>query len=122
MNKEKLKEFEEKLKEAKNSLEGELFKFAKKDKKLDGDWDTKFPEKDSSTGSQALEDAADQVEEYVNLLPVEYSMELRLKDIDLALQNIKKGTYGKCEKCDKDIREERLEIYPEARYCSECKK
>ena len=122
MNKEKLKKFGEKLKEAKNYLEEELFKLTKKDKKHDGNWDTKFPEKDSYTGSQALEDAADQVEEYVNLLPVEYSMELRLKDIDLALQNIKKGTYGKCEKCDKDSREERLEIYPEARYCSECKK
>jgi DnaK suppressor protein len=123
MNQKLLKELEEKLKEQKVSLEAELSKFAKKDHKLKGDWDTKFPSnKDGSTGSQALEDAADQVEEYVNLLPVEHSLELRLQDINLALDKIKKNNYGKCEKCGKDIPEERLKIHPEARTCAVCGK
>jgi len=121
MNKKLLKELEEKLKEQKASLEGELGKFAKKDHELEGDWDTKFPSsKDGSTGSQALEDAADQVEEYVNLLPLEHNLELRLQDINIALEKIKKGKYGKCEKCGKDIPEERLKIHPEARACAKC--
>jgi DnaK suppressor protein len=115
-----LKELKQKLEEQKKLLENELQKFATKDKKLKGDWDTKFPKADGAVGGQALEDAADQVEEYVNLLPVEHDMELRLQKINLALTKIKKGTYGKCEKCNKKISEERLKIHPEAIECPSC--
>lgn len=120
MNKKLQQELKEKLEKQKISLEAELEKFAKKDKNLKGDWDTRFPKASESSGSSALEDAADQVTEYSNLLPVEHSMELRLQDIDKALDKIKKGKYGKCEKCDKSISEERLKIYPEATSCGKC--
>ena len=50
-----------------------------------------YPKADGATGSSALEDAADQVEAYVNLLPVEHSMELRLQDVGLALKRIERG-------------------------------
>ncbi len=122
MNKKLLSELKEKLEEQKTSIEAELGKFAKKDENLKGDWDTKFPKADGGIGSQVLEDAADQVEEYVNLLPVEHNMELRLQNINLALEKIKKGAYGKCENCSKKIAKERLKIYPEARECGKCKK
>ncbi|KPJ55031.1 hypothetical protein AMJ47_01895 [Parcubacteria bacterium DG_72] len=122
MNKKLLKELKEKLEKQKKVLEKELSKFAKKDESLEGDWDTKYPKADGATGSSALEDAADQVEAYANLLPVEYDMELRLQDIDLALGKIKKGKYGKCEKCKKDINIERLKVFPEARFCIKCEK
>jgi len=122
MNKQLLSELKEKLEKQKASIEAELGKFAKKDENLKGDWDTKFPKADSGVGGQVLEDAADQVEEYVNLLPVEHSMELRLQSIDLALENIRKGTYGKCEKCGKNVAEERLKVLPEARECGKCGK
>jgi len=122
MNEKTLKEIREKLEKQKDLLEQELNKFAKKDKKLKGDWDTKYPKADGATGGSALEDAADQVEAYANLLPVEHNMELRLKDIGLALGKIKRNKYGKCEKCGKQIDEERLRIYPEARYCLNCDK
>jgi len=120
MNNNLLKESKQKLEKQKTLLETELQKFATKDKKLKGDWDTKFPKVDGAVGGQALEDAADQVEEYVNLLPVEHDMELRLQKINLALERIKKGTYGKCEKCNKKISEERLKVYPEAIECAKC--
>ena len=59
-------------------------------------------------------------------MPVEYSMELRLRDVNLALKKInskqKEETYGKCEKCKKQIDENRLKVYPEARYCLDCEK
>ena len=90
MNKKLQQELKKKLEEQKASLEAELGKFAKKDKNLEGDWDTKFPKPGGSSGSSALEDAADQVTEYSNLLPVEHNMELRLQDIDKALGKIKK--------------------------------
>jgi len=117
-----LKELEEKLKKQKEVLEKELSRFAKKDEKLKGDWDTKYPVANGGTGSSALEDAADQVEAYANLLPVEHSMELRLQDVNLALEKIKKGKYGTCDKCGKKISEERLKVYPEAHYCVKCDK
>jgi DnaK suppressor protein len=49
-------------------------------------------------------------------------MELRLVDVNSALEKIKKGTYGKCENCGKDIDIERLKVYPEAKFCVKCEK
>lgn len=122
MNKKLLAELKEKLEKNKTSIEAELERFAEKDEKLEGDWDTRFPKTNGGAGGQILEDAADQVEEYATLLPIEHNLEIRLRDIGLALKKIKKGKYGKCEKCGKRIREERLKIWPEARMCSKCSK
>ena len=120
MFKPSLKKIKEELETQKKVIEEELQKFAKKDEKLKGDWDTKFPHSDSGTGSQTLEDEAGEVEEYVTKLPIEYSLETRLRDINLALEKIKAGKYGKCEKCGRDIPKERLEVAPEARFCLKC--
>jgi len=123
MNKKLLEELRQKLEKEKITIEEDLKKFAKKDEKLKGDWDTRFPKWDGSeVGSAALEKAADEVEEYEVRLPVEYSLEIRLQDINLALERIKKGKYGMCEKCGKEIEEKRLKISPEARLCLKCKK
>ncbi|OGD87174.1 hypothetical protein A2870_03425 [Candidatus Curtissbacteria bacterium RIFCSPHIGHO2_01_FULL_41_11] len=40
-----------------------------------------------------------------------------LKEIEFALRKIKKGTYGKCEKCGQPIEFKRLEVKPSAIYC-----
>ncbi|KPJ73700.1 hypothetical protein AMJ48_00705 [Parcubacteria bacterium DG_74_1] len=109
------------LEKEKVTIERQLRKIAKKDEKLPGDWDTVFPKYDGGeSGGAALEKAADEVEEYSTLLPIEHSLELRLKNIDLALEKIKKGTYGKCEKCQKGISVERLKASPESRFCLSC--
>lgn len=123
MNKKLLNELKTQLEKEKMTIEEELKKFAKKDEKLKGDWDTLFPKWDGSeVGSAALEKASDEVEEYSTLLPIEHSLELRLKNINLALEKIEKGRYGNCEKCGKEIDEKRLKISPEARFCLNCKK
>ena len=122
MTKKLLKELKEKLEKQKAEIENHLQKFATEDKKLKGDWDTRYPKFNGGTGSQILEDAADQVEEYVTLLPIEYNLELRLQSINKALEKIKKGKYGRCEKCGKKISEDRLKIYPEAGRCFKCEK
>ena len=122
MTKKLLNELKEKLKKQKAEIESQLKKFAVEDKKLKGDWDTKYPKGDSGVGSQALEDAADQVEEYVTLLPLEHNLELRLQSVNEALEKIKKGKYGECGKCGKNISEERLKVYPEAKLCSFCER
>lgn len=122
MNEKLFKELKEKLKKQKAEIENHLQKFATEDKKLKGDWDTRYPKFNGGSGGQILEDAADQVEEYVTLLPLEHNLELRLQSINNALEKIKKGKYGKCEKCGKKITEERLKIYPEAKTCGKCEK
>ena len=110
-----IEKYKEKLEKEKESLEKELQKFASKDKKLEGDWDTKYPEI-----GEGEDEAADEVEEYANMLPIEYKLETKLRDVKNALDKIEKGDYGKCEKCRKEISEARLEIYPEARTCGKC--
>lgn len=47
-------------------------------------------------------------------------LEKRLIDIDRALANIEKGTYGYCRNCKTQIPTARLELVPEAQYCVAC--
>lgn len=117
MTKSFLKKIKEELEKKKKILEEELEKFAKKDKKLKGEWESKFPQFDGGK----LDEEADEVEEYSARLSIEYSLENRLRDINLALEKIKKNKYGICEKCGKKISQKRLKICPEARTCSKCK-
>jgi len=122
MDKKLLEELKNNLEKKRTELRDELGKFAQEDKEIKGDWDTKYPKANGGSGGQILEDAADQVEEYVTLLPIEHNLEIRLQDINLALEKIKKDKYGKCEGCKKNIPKERLKIYPEAKLCSKCQK
>ncbi|MEK7519382.1 MAG: TraR/DksA C4-type zinc finger protein [Patescibacteria group bacterium] len=112
-----IKKLKEGLEKEKDRVEASLQGFAKKDRKLKGDWDVPFPKLSHSN----LEDEAEEVEEYEALLPIEYSLENRLKDINSALEKIKKGRYGKCENCQNPIQIERLKAAPEARFCLKCK-
>jgi len=122
IGKRQLLQLKKKLKKEKVEIEEELKKFAKKDEKLEHDWDTRFPHFDGEAGGATLEKAADEVEEYSTLLPIEHSLELKLREINLALERIKKGKYGICENCQKPIEIERLKFSPEAKLCSKCLK
>ena len=119
MNKELLEQFKNDLEIRKLETERELEEFAEKSEENKGHWETKFPNSEENT---EVEDEADEVEEYENLLPVERALETKLKDVDLALEKMEKGTYGKCENCDQEIPLDRLKIFPEARICNECNK
>lgn len=48
---------------------------------------------------------------------LEQRLKGELKEIEAALKKIKKGTYGKCDKCGKPIEVARLEVKPSAIYC-----
>ncbi len=117
MDKETLKQLKAKLEENKQKLEKELESIAKKDPKLRGDYDTRFPDFGSpqSTDEEALEVSA-----YESTLPIEYAMEVKLQEINKALDKIKKGKYGKCEKCEEEIDINRLMVKPEATTCAKC--
>ncbi len=120
MDKDLQKKFQDILETEKKKLTKELKFFAKKDPQLRGNWLTRFPFFNLSRSHK--DENAEEIEEYENLLPVEQSLELRLKDIEDALAKIKKGVYGQCEKCKKEIEIKRLEVVPEARLCLKCGK
>ena len=117
-----LKKISSVLEAQKANIRAELSRFAEENKKIKGDWETKFPKIGKETSENAIEDAAKKREEYERDLPVEYLLETKLKRIEAALQKIKTGKYGICEKCGKEISKERLEVIPEAELCIKCKK
>jgi DnaK suppressor protein len=45
-----------------------------------------------------------------------------LSEIDVALKRIEEGTYGICANCGREIPTERLEAYPWASLCIDCKR
>ncbi|MCL6548909.1 MAG: TraR/DksA C4-type zinc finger protein [Alicyclobacillus sp.] len=47
---------------------------------------------------------------------------LRLQNIERALNAIREGSYGVCERCRRPIPAERLEAYPLTTMCVECKR
>ena len=116
MDKKLIEELKEKLEANKNSIQKELESFATEDPNLKHNWDTKYPNREDSD----KDDEADEVQEYDNKLSVEYSLELKLKDVNNALEKITEGNYGICEKCGKEISEERLQACPEAKTCLKC--
>jgi DnaK suppressor protein len=65
---------------------------------------------------------ADQVEEIGNALAVKDVLERKLIKIDSALERIKKGEYGICESCGKEIELRRLRVEPAATLCTKCVK
>lgn len=118
MQKELMDELKLKLESERASLEKELMSFAVEDKHMKGNWDARRISNEDSD----MEEKADEVEEYDNLLSLEHSLELKLKNVNLALEKIAAGTYGACEKCGKEIAAERLRVAPEGRLCMECNK
>ena len=42
------------------------------------------------------------------------------QEVDDALERIEQGTYGRCERCHKEIPPKRLEALPYARFCIQC--
>ncbi len=121
MNTEHLKQA---LEAEKTKLEKQLATFAVEDPNLKGNWDAK-PVNSEDTD---MEEKADEAQEYDNRVSLEHSLELKLKDVNAALEKMAHstgsgqaaGTYGTCEKCGKKIEEERLLACPEARLCMGC--
>lgn len=116
MDKKFLAQQKKRLEKEKEKLEKSLSSFAQKSKKVEGGWIIKYPKFDGGE----LEEEADEVEEYGNLLSISYTLEKELKRITESLKKIKKGSYGICEKCKKPISKERLRVYPQANLCQKC--
>jgi DnaK suppressor protein len=118
MDKKIIDELKSILEKEKSSLQKELSKFATEDKTQKYNWDVKYPNREDGT----KDEEADEVQEYDNLISLEHSLEIKLRDVDVALEKIEKGGYGKCSNCSKEIEEERIRAVPEANLCIECNK
>src|SRR3989344_1234584 len=117
-----IEELKQKLLEEKALLEKDLSSFAKKDPNMKGDWDTGFPQMgEAQSGSHSsLDESADEVEEFENLTAQEHSLESRLAEVNRSLERMGKGNYGICQKCGKEISQERLQANPAAEFDIEC--
>ena len=116
MEKKIIEKLKEQLEAQKKALQKELESFASEDPNLKHNWDAKFPKREDSDKDEQADDA----QEYDNALSLEHSLELKLKDVNMALEKIANGKYGICENCGKKIDEERLLACPEAKTCLKC--
>ena len=117
MDKKTLATIKQKLEEEKQRLEKELADFTHKDSQINDNYRSEFPE----FGSKEDENAAE-VATYSDRLSLEHTLEKELRDVNQALENIAKGTYGICKHCGQPIEEERLKIRPTSSSCVSCKK
>lgn len=70
---------------------------------------------------EGFADAAQTTSERARVISLAEGLHQRLENVQAALGRIEKGTYGKCERCGKDIAPERLEAVPAAKLCIACK-
>ena len=55
-------------------------------------------------------------------LSVEETLRQELQRVDSALERIRAGTYGTCQRCGGQIAPERLDALPHAPYCIDCER
>ncbi|WP_030265595.1 TraR/DksA family transcriptional regulator [Streptomyces violens] len=71
----------------------------------------------SRAGRLREQQARSQVEARIELAA---SARMVLTDVEAALERMDHGRYGRCHLCTRPIALERLQIVPQARYCSRC--
>lgn len=107
------------LEKERDLLTKELETIATPDPNVKGDWDVKHSEwgENQITSQEELEsgESVNEIDEDMKNKALSDSLELRLKDVNDALERIKEGTYGICEFCKKEIPIERLKANPAAK-------
>ena len=106
--------FKNLLEKEKAETESQLQRIARKSSR-GNDWEPTPPERNIQSAEDG--EAADLIEEMENRLGVEKALEKYLNEVNAALDRIKKGTYGICEKTGEKISGERLRANPTARTC-----
>lgn len=112
-----LKKIETGLLKEKTKLERQLGQFSTKNIHNPEDYNAVFPQ-----FGEKEEDNATEVAQYSDNLTLERTLEAALRDVNKAIENIKKGTYGTCKYCKKPIDARRLIARPTSSSCINCKK
>ena len=116
LSKEKLEYFKKELEKERDALEKDLEKVGRRNPRVPGDWEVDYPD-DMNIETSDKNDLADTFEEMENRFAIEDKLEERLIMVNKALNRIKKGNYGICKVCGKNIEEKRLKINPVAETC-----
>ncbi|OGY99769.1 MAG: hypothetical protein A2945_02115 [Candidatus Liptonbacteria bacterium RIFCSPLOWO2_01_FULL_52_25] len=69
-----------------------------------------------------LEEEASETEAADNRMAAGAGLKERINEIDVALNKIRMGKFGICEKCGKEIGADVLAVSPESQLCKSCKK
>jgi len=77
MEKKDIEYFKQELKSKKEDLEQQLKHIARKNPDIKGDYESTYP-----SFGEDMEDEATETEMYINQLPIEYALELRLKRVN----------------------------------------
>ncbi|MEK9175796.1 MAG: TraR/DksA family transcriptional regulator [Patescibacteria group bacterium] len=109
--------FQKQLEEEKTKIEGELGTVATRNPDAPADWNVSYP--DMNASPSAPDEIADQEEEYENRVSIEAGLEIRLREINDAIERIKHGGFGICKEKGEPISEERLRANPAANTCVE---
>ena len=109
--KERKADLEERIEELKKELESSA------DQVAENDYDAKFVDLGDKDDDNAAEVAM-----FEKNLSMEKTLEISLFNANKALKKIEKGNYGICEKCEGPINPDRLNAFPSATACMECKK
>jgi len=107
--------FKTKLEAEKAELEGELKELGRLNPDNPSDWEATPVERDVSQADENT--VADSISEFEGNSAIVNTLEARYKDVKSGLDKIKHGVYGKCQVCQAEIEEDRLEANPAARTC-----
>lgn len=116
MDKEILKQIKNKLLSDKESIESQLAAIASKNIRVEDDYNARFPEYGDESGENANE-----IADFNDNLALERNLEKILVDVNKAILNIEKKSYGKCKYCGKEIDTKRLLARPVSSSCVRCK-
>ncbi len=109
-----LEHYKEMLEAEAKNLEKELLTVGRKNPDAKGDWEA-TEKMDIDPADE--DEVADSIEEFENNKGILNQLEIRLKEVNEALEKIKNGTYGVCEISGEPIEEDRLEANPAAKTC-----
>jgi DnaK suppressor protein len=116
LNKADQEEILAKLETEKASLENELQKFSKKNPNNPDEYLTQIEDLGSDE-----DDSVAEVEQYSLELSLEETLAKSLRDVNKAIDSVKKGTYGLCKYCKQPIDVARLKARPTSTSCVTCK-
>ncbi len=112
--------YKKKLEEELELLEKELKTVGTINPDNKADWETVGdPETNENDDHSDPNDNADDQEEFGERQAILRDLEIRFNNVKEALQRIDDDTFGKCDICEKEIEEKRLEANPAATTCIE---
>lgn len=115
MDKHKTEKYKTKLLEEKTLLENELKTVGKKNPNNPADWEAATPEENIDNADR--NNVADEINDYENNNAISSQLEIKLSEINNALEKIEKDKYGVCEVCGEVIEEDRLDANLGAKTC-----